>query len=183
MHTHDDKLEPKAIRRLELITGTGQRRAWSHEEKARIVEETLAPGAIVSHIARRHGLTPQQLCQRRRDFRPAGRRKIRPVGRDRRHAKGPDRALLHVGGENFSEALRGKDFARVGVDARLVDRRGGDASSRLRLSEPVALPVHLEDVDMVGEAIEQRAGQTLIAEYARPLYSSGGGRLTNQRVG
>ena len=41
-------------------------------------------------------------CQRRRDFRPAGRRKIRPMGRDRRHAKGPDRALLHVGGENFS---------------------------------------------------------------------------------
>lgn len=36
MRTHDDKLEPKAIRRLELITGTGRRRAWSREEKARI---------------------------------------------------------------------------------------------------------------------------------------------------
>jgi hypothetical protein len=87
--------------------------------------------------------------------------------RDDDHAKGPDRALLHVGGENFSWGLRGKDFA--GVDAGLVDRRGGHASSRLRLSEPIALPVHLEDVDMMGEVIEQRAGQTLIAEYARPL--------------
>jgi transposase len=69
VHTHDDKLELKAVRRLELITGTGRRRAWSLEEKARIVEETLAPGAVVSHIARRHGVTPQQLFGWRREAR------------------------------------------------------------------------------------------------------------------
>jgi transposase len=41
------------------------------DDKARIVEETLAPGAVVSEIARRHGLTPQQLFGWRRDARRA----------------------------------------------------------------------------------------------------------------
>lgn len=34
-----------------------------------MVEETLAPGAVVSHIARRHGVTPQQLFGWRREAR------------------------------------------------------------------------------------------------------------------
>ena len=36
------------FRRVEVLTGPGRRRRWSAEEKARIVEETLAPGARVS---------------------------------------------------------------------------------------------------------------------------------------
>jgi transposase len=44
---------------LEIINGIGGRRRWSVDDKARIVEETLAPGAVVSEVARRHGLTPQ----------------------------------------------------------------------------------------------------------------------------
>jgi transposase-like protein len=48
-----------ATSRLEVITETGRRRWFSKGDKARIVEETLAPGAVVSDIARRHGLTPQ----------------------------------------------------------------------------------------------------------------------------
>jgi transposase-like protein len=53
----DLTLEPerRTIRRLEVITGTGRRRRWSEDDKARIVEETLAPGAVVSQVARRHG--------------------------------------------------------------------------------------------------------------------------------
>ncbi|WP_155258808.1 transposase [Bradyrhizobium elkanii] len=47
-------------RRLEVVTETGRRRSFSKDDKARIVEETLVPGAVVSEIARRHGLTPQQ---------------------------------------------------------------------------------------------------------------------------
>jgi transposase len=54
------------VRRLEIINGIGGRRRWSMDDKARIVEETLAPGAVVSEIARRHGLTPQQLFGWRR---------------------------------------------------------------------------------------------------------------------
>lgn len=54
------------MRRLEIINGIGGRRRWSMDDKARIVEETLAPGAVVSEIARRHGLTPQQVFGWRR---------------------------------------------------------------------------------------------------------------------
>ena len=61
------------MRRLEVITGTGRRRRFSEDYKARIVEETLVPGAVVSDVARRHGLTPQQLFTWRRQARqPAG---------------------------------------------------------------------------------------------------------------
>jgi transposase len=61
--------EPPSVRRLEVITGTGRRRRFSIEDKARILEETLAPGAVVSQVARRHGLTPQQVFTWRRQAR------------------------------------------------------------------------------------------------------------------
>ena len=63
MSTLDHTLEPEAtaVRRLEVITGTGRRRRFSEDDKARVVEETLAPGAVVSRVARRYGLTPQQV--------------------------------------------------------------------------------------------------------------------------
>ena len=50
-------LEPEGleVRRLEVTTGTGRRRRFSDKDKARIVEETLAPGAVVSAVARRYG--------------------------------------------------------------------------------------------------------------------------------
>jgi transposase len=67
----DPTLEPKPVevRRLEVITGAGGRRRWSTEAKARIVQEAMAPGAVVSVIARRHGLTPQQVFTWRREAR------------------------------------------------------------------------------------------------------------------
>jgi hypothetical protein len=45
----------------------------------------------------------------------------------------------------------------------------GRAPTVLALPEPIALPVHLEDVDVVGEAIEEGAGQALGAEHTGPL--------------
>src|SRR5262245_58873315 len=58
--------ETEHVRRLELITGTGRRRRWSSDDKVRIVVESLEPGAKVSEVARRHGLSPQQLFAWRR---------------------------------------------------------------------------------------------------------------------
>jgi len=52
---------PARLRRIELITGAERRRKWSAEEKSEIVAESLAEGAVVSEVARRHGLNPQQL--------------------------------------------------------------------------------------------------------------------------
>ena len=71
MNMLDLKLEPKpsVARRVEVFTGTGRRRRWSSDEKARILEETLAVGAVVSEVARRHGITSQQLFGWRRSAR------------------------------------------------------------------------------------------------------------------
>ena len=57
------------VRRLEIFTGAGRRRSWRAEQKARIVSESLAGGESVCVMARRHGLTPQQLFTWRRQAR------------------------------------------------------------------------------------------------------------------
>ena len=44
------------MQRLEILTGRERRRRWSPEEKARLVAEAFAPGSIVFHVARRHGV-------------------------------------------------------------------------------------------------------------------------------
>jgi transposase len=60
---------PEPPRRLEIFTGVGRRRTWSADAKARIVAESEASGASVCAVARRHGLTPQQLFTWRREAR------------------------------------------------------------------------------------------------------------------
>jgi transposase len=57
------------VRRLEVFTGTGRRRRWPAEQKAQIIAESYAGGETVSSVARRHGLTPQQLFGWRREAR------------------------------------------------------------------------------------------------------------------
>jgi transposase len=42
------------------------RRRWSAQQKARIVEETLVPGARLSEVARRWQICPQQIYRWRR---------------------------------------------------------------------------------------------------------------------
>ena len=69
MRNFDPTFEAKGmvgVRRLEVITGVGGRRAWSHEDKGRIVAESFAAGANVSAVARRYGLRPQQVYAWRR---------------------------------------------------------------------------------------------------------------------
>jgi len=62
-------LKSEQPRRLEVFTGAGRRRSWTPEQKARIVAECDSDGGSVSAVARRHGLTPQQLFGWRRDVR------------------------------------------------------------------------------------------------------------------
>ena len=75
MSTLDHTLKPEAMtaRRLEVITGTGRRRWFSADDKARMIEETLIPGAVVSEVARQHELAPQQLFTWRRQARQPAR--------------------------------------------------------------------------------------------------------------
>jgi transposase len=65
------KPEPEAVRRLEVFTGSGRRRRWTADQKARIVAESYDGGESICAVARRHGLTPQQLFGWRRAARRA----------------------------------------------------------------------------------------------------------------
>ena len=51
------------------FSGVERRRRWSKDEKSRIVEETLMPGAVVCEVARRHGVAQSLLFTWRRQAR------------------------------------------------------------------------------------------------------------------
>ena len=57
--------------RVEVLTGPGRRRVWDEATKARVVAESSAPGAVVSAVARRWQMAPQQLFTWRREAREA----------------------------------------------------------------------------------------------------------------
>ena len=80
--------EAGEARRLEIFTGAGRRRRWLAEAKAQIVAESYGGGTTVSGVARRHGLTAQQLFAWRRQLRQVaaesdGLPGFAPVGLDR----------------------------------------------------------------------------------------------------
>jgi transposase len=54
-----DASEPRG--RVDIRVGVGRRRRWGDEAKGRIVAESYAAGAVVSEVARRHDMSPQQL--------------------------------------------------------------------------------------------------------------------------
>lgn len=121
------KSKPEPVRRLEVFTGAGRRRAWTAEQKARIVAESYVGGETVSAIARRHGLTPQQLFGWRRAARQqtegdagengAGFTPV-IVEAPRSHADGPI-APAWPGGSAKIEIVIGAATVRVppGIDA------------------------------------------------------------------
>ena len=54
---------------ITVLSGPARRRRWTTAEKLRIVQESRAPGAVVSEIARRHDVRPNQLHSWRRQAR------------------------------------------------------------------------------------------------------------------
>jgi len=64
-----DSAITKPVHRLEVFTGAGRRRSFSDADKARIVAEIVTSGESVSGVARRYGLSPQQLFGWRRQLR------------------------------------------------------------------------------------------------------------------
>ena len=61
----------EGFRRVEVLTGPRRRRDWSDDDKARAVAESCAPGAVVSDVAHRWQIAPQQLSTWRRQARAA----------------------------------------------------------------------------------------------------------------
>lgn len=56
-----DITKPLRPRRIEVLNGAERRRRWPDEVRLAIIAEALEPGAVVSHVARRHDLSPSQL--------------------------------------------------------------------------------------------------------------------------
>ncbi|MCK1268767.1 transposase [Bradyrhizobium sp. 49] len=65
MDDHSDDIRRPLTQRIEVYAGAG-RKQWPDDLKARIVAESLEPGAVVTDIARRHGCRPQVHDWRRR---------------------------------------------------------------------------------------------------------------------
>jgi transposase len=63
------KTEATPFRRVEVISGVERRRDWTEEQKLSIIAESCRDGAVISDVARRHGLRPQQLFNWRNEFR------------------------------------------------------------------------------------------------------------------
>ena len=69
---HLDGSSTGTVSRLEVIEGPTGRRVRSEAERARIVAESLLPGAQVSEVARKHGATRWQIYDWRRRFQQRG---------------------------------------------------------------------------------------------------------------
>jgi transposase len=65
---------PSPVSRLEVIS-VGARQRWSPERKRALVAETFEPGAKVSAVARRNGVSTSQLFAWRKQMRA----ELRPV--------------------------------------------------------------------------------------------------------
>jgi transposase len=142
----DHTLKPEAVRRIEVITGTGRRRRFLDDDKARVVEETFAPGAVVSEVARRHGLSPQQLFGWRRQARQA------------------------AATRTDTDALR---FVPAVVEApspaRAVRRRGRNRNRRMDLASGI-IEVEIDGVTVrIGRGAEART----VAAVLRALKAGG----------
>lgn len=155
------------MRRIELITGDGRRRRWSDDQKARIVVESLRPGANISEVARRNGLSPQQLFGWRREARAliAGqadasaaplseRSSPAETRRDRRKSRAP-------GGER-SPAERAPAFASVVVAPSAVAPTAAPPPASLPAS-PASGRIEIAFGDAIVRAIGQVEPATLAA--------------------
>ena len=65
-HQNEHRMEVpsrKGVSRIEVLDGPTGRRRWPDEIKARIVDESLAPGARVCDVAEKYGLIARHLSQ------------------------------------------------------------------------------------------------------------------------
>ena len=61
------------------------------------------------------------------------------------------------------------DHIRISISRGRPRGIGGYRSPRFASSKPVAFPIHLQDVDMMGEAVEQSTGKPFRTEYGCPF--------------
>jgi transposase len=64
-HAYDSPMSTRT-ERIEVVTRSERRRRWSDADKQRILQETLAPGATVAGVAKRHEVGTGQIYTWRR---------------------------------------------------------------------------------------------------------------------
>src|SRR5438552_11967738 len=64
-HAYDSSKSTRT-ERVEVVTRSERRRRWSDADKQRILQETLAPGATVAGVAKRHEMGTGQIYTWRR---------------------------------------------------------------------------------------------------------------------
>ena len=136
---HSAITEP--VRRLEVFTGAGRRRTWSDEDKARIVAEIATSGESVCAVARRHGLSPQQLFGWRRQLRES---QAEPSEAD------------------------GLQFVPAVVDARGICRWSAQRKAPRRKAEPGAGTIEVE-IDGVTVRVGRGADAKTVIAVLRAL--------------
>ena len=119
-------IDGHSFRRVEVLTGAPRRRRWSAAEKAAIVAESLATGAVASTVALRHGLHRNQLYMWRRELRSGALGNTGTLGLDfvpvvaeRRSASGTGAIEIEIGGAVL-RAGTGVDLAFLGRIVRLL---------------------------------------------------------------
>jgi transposase len=106
-----------------VLSGPERRRRWASSEKARIVEESLAPGAVVTAVAQRHDVHPNLLHHWRRQAKRAaagdGRLSFLPVALALSEVEGvtPQHGPIAKAEGSIEIELGGA--VRVRVDARV----------------------------------------------------------------
>lgn len=139
------------FRRIEVLTGPARRRRWSDEDKARIVVETLAPGASVSDVARRWQVCSQQVFTWRRE------------------ARAGHLALPSEAGASVAEP----GFVPIVAQPPPVSSDGAAAEPASdRTSKPAAAPVI--EIRLAGAVVRVAVGTdcTLLAEVLRAVRAS-----------
>jgi transposase len=134
------------VRRIEVFTGTGRRRTWSAEDKARMVAESLTSGESVCAVARRHGLSPQQLFGWRRQ------------------ARQPLEAVAGEDARLFVPAI-----VDAPLPARVMHRRG---RNRTRQADRTAGVIEVE-IDGVTVRVGRGAEAKTVAAVLRALKAGG----------
>jgi transposase len=64
-HTYDSRKSTQ-VNHIEVVSRAERRRRWSDADKQRMLQETLAPGATVTAVAKRHGVGTGQIYTWRR---------------------------------------------------------------------------------------------------------------------
>jgi transposase len=142
-----------AFRRIELITGASRRRRWSSDEKARVVVESLRPGTNISEVARRNGLSPQQLF--------AWRRQAHTLFQEDTDTTPADQPVSTVVRQSPRKKERQVERPDIGADTPMfapVVIAASLPSSPLPPSQPV--PANAGQIEiMIGDAVVRIIGQ------------------------